>query len=124
MNNVLKKGTINKMIIRTVFTCEYCGKNYSLFSECAKHEKECDYHISFYDKYQNRINLNEFENIKYIYIPTYKEYIKFTEKYPATAILNKAETYAYPVIIEKDNESKWHVLPEYFKEVAYWEDPQ
>lgn len=112
------------MKTNTIYTCEFCGKDFKNADICINHEKKCNYSVKFYDRCLNLISSlepNSLNGVSYIRVPSYKEYVKLINTYPDTAVLRTCLAPAdFPVIICRTAliETEWMLFSDYCKEVA------
>lgn len=112
------------MKTNTVYTCEFCEREFKNADACINHEKECNYRLRFYDRWLNLISSlepNSLNGVSYIRVPSYKEYVKLISIYPDTAVLRTCLALAdFPIIICRTTfrRDEWMLFSDYCKEVT------
>lgn len=107
------------MKTKTLYTCEFCGRDFDNAADCINHEKECDYRIKFYDKHLNLLDSlepNSLNGVSYIRVPNYTEYLKLIDVYPSTAVLHITSLADFPIIICRTalSETEWMLFSDYY----------
>lgn len=107
------------MKINTVYTCEFCEREFKNADACINHEKECNYRLKFYDRWLNLIELNSLDDVSYIRVPNYREYAKLIGMYPDTAVLHNTSLVNFPIIICRTalRKTEWMLFNDYYKAV-------
>lgn len=112
------------MKTKTLYTCEFCGKDFKSANACINHEEECNYRLKFYDKCLNLMNSlepNSLNGVSYIRVPSYNEYVKLISIYPDTAVLRTCLVLTdFPIIICRTAlvETEWMLFHDYYNKVV------
>ena len=108
------------MITSISYDCEFCGRSFTSADECVDHEMDCKHRIKFYNIFCNRVDAsNNLCNVSYIYVPSYKEYVKLINRFPNTAVLENNSNYKYPFIILRTTlkKTEWMLFEDYCEEI-------